>query len=221
MRTVIAFTGLKTSGKTTAFESVQGLYPEVTEITLAKKLKDVSSEVFEVPRDHFDDQAYKEVEFETPIYVESDHVYALIRAYGIEPDFDLHVRPHIGQVLESPRRVAQYVGTEILRNVDTDIHCIGATMDLPEEGLFVVTDMRFPSELEYFRDKFDCEFHPFYIQSHRAEANAGGDMHPSERQVLVTAESCTKLENNKTIRDFQDLVAESVQEVVNGSDIAV
>lgn len=224
MRTVIAFTGLKTSGKTTAFDMVKQIYPDAIEITLAKKLKDESARVFNIPRNHFDDQEFKEVPFETPVYVEAHHVYNLIQSYGFakeEIDFDTLVRPHIGQVLDSPRRVAQYVGTEILRNVDTDIHCKGATMGLSEEGLFVVTDMRFPSELEYFRDKFDCDFNPFYIQSYRAEAAAGGDMHPSERQVLVTAKSCTLLENNKTIREFQDKVAETVQEVVNGSDIAV
>lgn len=206
MRTIIALAGLKTSGKTTAFNIIGEIFEgKVIEIQLAKKLKDVCASVLNVERSLFDDPARKEVNLEDPVYLDGKAVTAMIEAYGITPDYDKHVRPHVGTVLESPRRIAQYVGTEILRNVSEDIHCIGATMNLPEDGTFVLTDMRFPNEFNFFNEKYGANFYPYYIQSNRAEFGAK-DMHPSEALVMVTAKNCKKIENNGTIQELKNVL---------------
>lgn len=207
MLKVIALTGVKTSGKTTAFNIIKDHIPEVIEIQLAKKLKDECAKVLNIERVLFDDPARKEVNLENPVYLDATNIAAIIRGYGIEPDFDKHVRPHIGTVLETPRRIAQYVGTEVLRTVSEDIHCIGATLDLPKEGIFVLTDMRFPNEFDFFANKFGGQFHPYFIQSNRAEFAGAQDMHPSEKLVLVTAKKCHKIENNASIADLSRAVA--------------
>lgn len=208
MKTIIGLTGLKTSGKTTAFNAIKDVYPEIVEIQLAKKLKDVCAEFLGVDRVLFDDPARKEVKLEEPVYLEGPYIEAMIKSYGFVPDYDKHVRPHVGTVLESPRRIAQYVGTEVLRNVDDQIHCKGAVMDLPEEGLFVLTDMRFPNEYDFFANHYECNFYPYYIQSYRAEAAGAGDMHPSERMVLETAKNCTAISNNASQLEFEYKVAD-------------
>lgn len=212
MRTIMALTGVKTSGKTTAFNFVKEAYPDVWEIQLARKLKDECSRVFGVERVLFDDPARKEVELETPVYLNRKNVEAVIESYGKVPDYDKHVRPHVGKVLESPRRLAQYIGTEVLRNVDTDIHCIGATMDLPTEGLFVVTDMRFVSEFDFFKNNFAAEFFPFYVQNNRAEETAT-DPHPSEREVRDVAKRCKAIHNNGSMAEFRVKILNEVNDL--------
>ncbi|PWU06084.1 MAG: hypothetical protein C5B47_08115 [Verrucomicrobia bacterium] len=210
MRTIIALTGLKTSGKSTAFGFIKEAYPEVVEIQLARKLKDESSRVFGIPRDAFDNPSLKEVPLEMPVFLDRARIEAMIRAFGFEPDYDKHVRPHVGVLLETPRRVAQFIGTEVLRNVDQDIHCRGAIMGIPDRGLFVITDMRFLSEFEFFSGT--SGFYPFYIQSDRAEMGAI-DMHPSEREVLKVAERCTRISNNGSLNDLKQRVLALVGEV--------
>lgn len=214
MKQILAFTGVKFSGKTTAFNVIRDEVPGVIEIQLAKKLKDECARSFKIERDLFDDPKLKEVALEMPIYLDADNVSEVIRAYGIEPNYDLHVRPHIGMVLESPRRVAQYIGTEVLRNVSEDIHCIGATMNLPESGVFVVTDMRFPNEFNFFKTNYSENFYPFYVQNKQAEMNAMKDAHPSERQVLETAKSCKPVPNNGTMTEFRALVLNEIRGVL-------
>ena len=213
MKTIIALTGVKTSGKSTAFNFVKEAYPEVREIQLAKRLKDACSDVLGIERDAFDNPAKKEVALETPVYLDQAKVESLIRYFGFEPDYDKHVRAHVGTVLETPRRAAQYVGTEILRAVDPDVHCKGSVLGLPEDGLFVVTDMRFLNEYDFFAKNYKFEFFPFYIQSDRAEFNAT-DMHPSERQVLEVAKLCKKLPNNGSMEDLKAMVLEEISSVM-------
>jgi hypothetical protein len=210
MKTIVALTGVKTSGKTTAFNFIKEAYPDVVEIQIARKLKDVCASVFGVDRALFDDPARKEVELETPVYLTRKNIEAAIEAYGKVSDYDRHVRPHVGKVLESPRRLAQYIGTEVLRNVDLDIHCIGAVMDLPEDGFFVVTDMRFLSEFDFFKNNFAAEFFPYYIQSNRAEETAT-DPHPSEREVREVAKKCKPVPNNGGMAEFRLRILDEVE----------
>lgn len=212
MKTIVALTGVKTSGKTTAFNFIKEAYPDVIEIQIARKLKDECARVFGVDRALFDDPARKEVELDTPIYLNKKNLEEVIAAYGKVSDYDLHVRPHVGIVLESPRRLAQYIGTEVLRNVDVDIHCIGATMNLPDDGFFVVTDMRFLSEFDYFKNNFTAEFFPYYVQSNRAEETAT-DPHPSEREVREVAKKCKPVPNNGSMSEFRLRVLDEVADL--------
>lgn len=217
MKVIIGLCGLKTSGKTTAFEAIKTAFPQAQEIQLAKRLKDACSECLGIPRNYFDDQAFKEEPLEDPIYLDKQNVEAIFAFFGhTSVDYDKYVRPHVGTVIETPRKAAQYVGTEVLRTIDPQIHCNGAVMDLPEDGLFVLTDMRFPNEYEYFND-YDCAFYPFYIQNNRAEASSG-DMHPSERLVLDTAKHCEHITNNDSIISFQQKVVQRVNKILGSTN---
>lgn len=205
MRTIIGLTGVKGSGKTTSFGILKTILPELQEITLANRLKQASAEVFGIPRLDFDDPKVKEKELETPVRFDTPSVEALIRHFGVEPDFEKHVRPHLGKVLHTPRQIAQYVGTEVLRNVDEQIHCKGSVLGLPESGLFVVTDMRFWNEYHFFALNPEVKFVPVYIANRTAEAKASGDTHVSEKYVLEIAKECYQVDNNG---DFQNLTEE-------------
>lgn len=198
---IIAFTGVKGSGKSTASEFLKDLHPGLKEITLAKRLKDASSIALGVDRDSFDNPAIKEKEFETPIQLDEKNVAKIFEVFKVTPDYDAHIRPHIGKMLFSPRRVAQYVGTEILRSYNPDIHCEGAVLDIEADGVYVVTDMRFMGEYEFFSKRFSDSFYPYYISNMLAERKV--DNHPSELQVFEVAKHCTKVTNNGTLEDFR------------------
>lgn len=206
MRLFLGITGVKESGKTTSFNFIKAAYPEVIEVTLAKKLKDVCAEVLGIPRNAFDDQALKEKELLRPVCLTQANLEALIQAFGYTPDYDRHVRPHIGVVLDTARLAAQYVGTEVLRAVDENVHCVGATRDLPEEGIFVVTDMRFPNEYNFFKSRYPETFYPVYISNYAAEARLGPSPHASERYVLSLANQCDRVDNNGTKEELRERI---------------
>lgn len=211
MRTIIGLTGVKGSGKTTCFNAIKKVYPEAREIMLAGRLKNACSEVFGIPRNHFDDPAVKEKELEKLVVLDEKNTAALIHFFGEQPDFDKHIRPHLNKVLHSPRQIAQYVGTEVLRRVDELIHCKGAVLDLPHEGVFVVTDIRFWNEYDFFDNNEEVRFFPFYISNYAAEAVASKDSHASEKYVLEIAKKCQKIDNNGSLPEFEGRVLDAVK----------
>lgn len=215
-RTIIGLTGAKGGGKTTSFGIIQAEFPTVQEITLANRLKNASAEVLGILRSHFDDPAVKEKEMATPVTLNEENVTKIIEFFDYKADFELHVRPHMNKVLHTPRQVAQYVGTEILRNVDEQIHCKGAVLGLPEDGIFVVTDMRFWNEFNFFNDNPDVDFYPLYISNNHAEAKAAGDNHPSERYVLEIAKRCQRIDNNGSLAALQEQLLTFMNGVVQG-----
>lgn len=201
MRTIIAFTGVKSAGKTTAFEYIKQANPNVIEVALADKLKNACAKVFNIPRVYFDSQDLKEKELDNPVNLTSAEVSSIITEFGFTPQFDTQVRNHIGTVLYTPRKIAQYVGTEILRNVSDNVHCEGSMVGVPEESLIIVTDMRFPNEFDFFQNMAGNNFFPFYISNTVAEARSAMDNHPSEAHVLTIAKKCTRIDNNGS-REF-------------------
>ncbi len=214
MRTFIGLTGVKGSGKTTSFEIIKKAFPAVIEVTLASRLKDTCSKVLGIPREALDDPAVKEKELENLINLDTGNVTELIESFGLKPNFDAHIRPHLGKVLHTPREAAQYVGTEVLRNVEEQVHCLGATLDLPETGIFVVTDMRFWNEYNFFAENDECEFFPFFVHNYGAEAQLGENPHASEKYVLEIGDKCQRIDNNGTIAELETKVLAAFEDVL-------
>lgn len=211
---VFGLIGAKGAGKTTVFNAFRNcdILP-VEEVTLAAKLKDVCSKVFNIPRLHFDSHSYKEKELESPIFLERRHLFEIFKNYALEAD-DRFIRPHVGMILTSPRRVAQYIGTEVLRAVDEDIHCKAAVTDLTG-SILVVTDMRFPSEFNYFYERYS-QFVPLYVKRVAAEINAAVDSHSSEAHLTTLKVKCLyTLDNNYGIKDLEERAIKLFKEVVH------
>ncbi len=212
MKKIIGLTGVKGSGKTTTFNFIKQLCPAAIEIMIANKLKDVCAKVFNIPRIAFDDPKLKEVELSELVELDTDNISECIKLFNYTPDFDSHIRPHIGKVLVHPRQVAQYIGTEVLRSVDPVIHCKQATVGMPEDGIFVVTDIRFPNEYDFFANDSTCEFHPFYVKNTGAECAM--DTHSSEAFILEIGKKCVTLNNDGTIQELASRVEKLVGAVL-------
>lgn len=195
MRKIIAFAGSKGAGKTTALNAVLSKFNNVHESMFAGKLKKICCEVFGFDFSRLDDLAYKEAELDDLVSLTASDIINVIEAFGVEYKYDDHVRPHISKVLNTVREVLQYIGTDVLHPIDQDIHIKSILGDLPDDGLIVITDLRFLQEFEYFRSNHDLEFYPFYIKNLAAEAAAAGDTHKSELDLAKFKHRCREINN--------------------------
>jgi len=217
MRHIVLFlTGCKGSGKTTVFNILKDLNPEIVEIQLAKKLKDTCAEIFKVDRDTFDNPDTKEVPFSEPIVLDIFSIERLVDEYKLTPNLK-QLTKHQGVKVFTPRHLLQYVGTDILRALCPDIHCAFAARDIfktPGNTMFVVTDGRFENEFDYFRKAFRFTFYPFYIKNDRAEEVASKDNHPSETNVRNIISKCAPIENNGSLSALLNNVMIAFEDVL-------
>lgn len=219
MRKIIAFSGPKTSGKTTAYEALSSQYKGVQEVALAGHLKTVASRVFRLDERLFHDQALKESDLADYVELTPKNIEDIFILFGLtekEYSYDNHIRPHIGKVLETPRKLLQYIGTEVLHPIDPLIHAKYLVRHkLPDDGIVVLTDLRFKNEFDFFIRNYNSEFVPFHINNSRAELASADDNHPSEKDRLKFKDVCIPLDNNSTLYAFKRLVKHKLEEVYN------
>jgi hypothetical protein len=213
MRTIIGLAGVKTSGKSTAASMIKEVVAEAKEAALADKLKNTCAEVFGVPREYFDRQDLKEVPFENgPKTLTNSSIGSILESFGIywsrreiDSTYDI-----IGMELPTPRKIAQIVGTEVLRAAgDEDIHC--KNVDL-SDGVTIISDLRFPNEFAYFSDNSEVEFIPLYIQRDEAEQHVTEDSHPSEKCVFEFSGKCQEINNNGNLEDTRKQIVNILNE---------
>lgn len=204
MRTVIGLVGVKTSGKSTVAGIIKDILKEnVIESALADKLKAVSSEVFGVPRFAFDSQLLKERQLISPRILGKNEIESVLLMFGIIPTDELMSKYSkiIDMELNSPRQIAQIVGTEILRNAgDEDVHCKNVNLS---DSITIISDIRFPNEFDYFKNLENTLFIPLYIQRDEAENKITPESHSSETSVFGFCEKCLKINNNRDLESLK------------------
>ena len=203
---IIGLAGVKTSGKSTVANVIKDMAPNAVESALADKLKNTCAEVFNLERNQFDAQELKEVPFLALKTLTRENIESVLTSFGVQmsdTEFDEKYSGIIGLELDTPRRIAQIVGTEILRATgNPDIHCDNVNTD---GDIVIISDLRFPNEFEYFKrlsqTSLDVEFVPLYIQRDTAEIVVDENSHPSEKSVFLFRDGCIKVDNNGTIED--------------------
>ena len=199
MKIIIGLTGVKTSGKSTVANIIKKNI-NAKEIALADKLKNVSAKIFNIPREYFDRQDLKEIEFQNgPKILTVDKIQQILKEFNIEMSQECIEKTYniLNMKLFTPRKIAQIAGTEILRAAgDEDIHCKNIALN---DGLNIISDIRFPNEFDYFYNKSDFEFIPLYIQRNEAEKHITKDSHPSEKCVFQFSNKCIKINNNNDL----------------------
>lgn len=204
---IIGLTGFAKSGKSTAAEILRSLGGQ--EVAFAKHLKDVCAVVFNVPRSHFDDQNFKEVPFAEPVEIEPIDIEQILRYFEVSDRFvPASILEHQGVKMKSPRHVAQYIGTEVLRSIDSDIH-INMAFKLAAKSsakFLICSDMRFDNELKAVNNQSGLTIG---ISRQKAVPANLTNLHPSEAEIpnlisrsdLVVNNEGTIEELQKTIRD--------------------
>jgi hypothetical protein len=223
---IIGLTGFAKSGKSTAAQILLEMGGQ--EIAFAKHLKDVCSAVFSVERSHFDKQEYKETPFVTkqmwqpaggelrhlhePIYLSASHIEKILEYFELPSRFvpDAIIK-HKGLKLTTPRHVAQFVGTELLREIDRDIH-INMTLKLNSGSsakFLICSDIRFQNELESIRNS-----HGLILGISRKAAVPGDliNLHPSEKEIpQLIAQADLAISNESTISELSKLIQTSAK----------
>lgn len=202
---IIGLTGFAKSGKSTAAEILKSLGGQ--EVAFAAHLKDVCSVVFNIPRDNFDNQAVKEVPFSFQMAIMASDVDKILKYFEVPERFiPAAMLAHAGTVLKSPRHVAQYVGTEILRNIDENIHInMALKLSAASTARFLVcSDVRFDNELKAVQTRDGLLLG---ISRKAATPADVASLHPSEREIpdLISRANVT-LHNETTIEEFQNSV---------------
>lgn len=212
MITLIAFCGAKESGKSTSAELFKTLVSRATsEVAFAGHLKNTCSKVFGIEMKHFIDPKLKEVELDAYIRLTKELIEQVFSEFEVsEYDYDKHVRPHMGQVFDTPRKLLQYVGTELLHPIDKLIHVNFAMKKVDPNVLTLVTDLRFPQEFDAVYGR--PEFLPVYVDNKRAENVAATDSHASERGWQQFKDRCFHLDNNGSLADLTEKLKKIIEE---------
>jgi hypothetical protein len=154
---LIAFSGKKFAGKDTAAEILIKKHG-FKRIGLADKLKDICSEVFNIPREDMDAPSKKESAFEREVSFNVgnlEYLKILISRDGFDFSDEIFTevcKKFAGKKLTSIRDMLQTVGTDICRNfVKDDIWLSYVKKELELHPNIVVTDARFKNERDYFK----------------------------------------------------------------------
>ena len=217
---VLGVSGHKGSGKDTFYSIIKKSYPQVQRKAIADQLKMACSEVFNVKIKHFNSPKLKEEELENFIYLTEDKIIALLNKFNLEYNYDLHVRPHISEVIKTPRKLAQYVGTEILRSFDLDLH-IKLLCDTLKEEFILITDVRFLNEFDYLKKEFGDGFFGIYIDNYTAALKAEADPHLSEKEVKLIGKRCIRIENNGSLKSFEEASLQAVRNILSSHRIVL
>ncbi len=212
---LIAFCGAKESGKSTSAELFKTqisnqLNLPVKEVAFAGHLKTTCSKVFNIEMKYFLDTKLKESELETYVRLTKEYIEQIFEEFDIkEFDYDKHVRPHMGQVFDTPRKLLQYVGTELLHPIDKLIHVNITLAKADPNVVTLVTDLRFPQEFDALYGKDG--FLPVYVSNLKAELAAQADSHPSERGWQKFKDRCYSLDNNGMLIDLANNINKLIE----------
>ena len=218
MKTIIGLAGVKTSGKSTVANMIKEFVPNAEESALADKLKNVCAKTFNLERVQFDAQELKEVPFEKPKILNMEDIGYILGCFGIFLSEELKnkYKNVIGIKLESPRRIAQVIGTEVLRATgNEDVHCENVKI---HDGVTIISDLRFPNEFNYFNRKKDFKFIPLYVQRDEAEKHVTEESHPSEKCVFEFSNKCIKIDNNGSLNNTQIQVRNILEKELYGNN---
>jgi hypothetical protein len=209
---LIAFCGAKESGKSTSAELLKQIYAgQVKEVAFAGHLKETCSKVFNIDMKYFLDPKLKEVELDTYIHLTREYIEQIFKEFEITNyDYETHIRRHVGQVFDTPRKTLQYVGTELLHPLDKLIHINITLKKVDPDVLTLVTDLRFPQEFDALVGRED--FLPVYVSNAQAENRASVDSHASERGWQTFRDRCKLLDNNGSLADLTNNLKTLVQE---------
>lgn len=137
---IISISGRKLSGKTTlANEAIKRGF---VKISFADKLKRITSELIECHVEDLSDPIKKEEKFKKPLYW-LDLKDKLEKILTLSLPIDIK-----NELLESKRDVLQFVGTEVLRRVNSEYHVNSLREQIEPDKNYVTDDCRFLNEFQ-------------------------------------------------------------------------
>ena len=153
---IMGLCGTKGSGKDTVAEMMFKI-SGFKKISFADPLKEACSTALGIPIYHFHEPDLKDKDLETPVVINIDTIQALVfevsKYYKGLINIGILVDKADGVVLNSPRQILQYVGTDLFRElIDNEIwlKCFEERIK-SMDGHIVCTDARFPNERQLLK----------------------------------------------------------------------
>lgn len=205
---VIAFCGNKRSGKSTATTFLKALLADrkVVELAFADKLKEICATISNLDINNFHDQKLKEKQLRVPITITEDIIKQVFAFFKIDKEikYDIHIRPFVNKTLQTPRDIMVFIGTDILHNIDADVHIKGVLAQITDpDTVYVISDLRFKKEFEALNDAYGDNFKSFYIKNTSAEEEAKVFGTRSELELHSFKFLCNRvIINNTTLADL-------------------
>ena len=140
---IISFSGRKGCGKTLLANHLISCGFE--KISIASPLKNIASQLYNLPLDDFYDPIKKEKEFLKPLKWNKSKCNELSILVGIELEYEN------GQEFKNIREMLQYIGTDVIRKHDPDFHIRETCKSIKKDGNYVLDDVRFPNELKVMK----------------------------------------------------------------------
>lgn len=217
---IVSFTGPKGSGKDTSADILKEEKIAAGSLSFAGPLKKICAEVFKLHHNYMNDPSLKEKELEEPIVLQSKHFRKINLAMTEHLDQDEYFyNPYKasiagleGRVITTPRQLLQVIGTDYIRNRIDPNWLLQAAFSkstlakMDQEGLYCITDARFPTEYQFLADRFGEDFKGFYVERPEAEQRLQEGAHASELQVLEVKKLIPEenvLQNNKSLEDLK------------------
>lgn len=154
---IIAISGKARSGKDTVANVLIKNFG-FKRIAFADKLKDICSDVFDLPVSMFHRDEFKDRAFEEPIIIDVGHVKNLVTRLeeytSINNEaYEALLSHGCGKMLLSPREILQFVGTDLCRNCVKDSIWLDIFNSILKniDGHVICTDARFQNERELIK----------------------------------------------------------------------
>lgn len=180
---IISLSGKKGSGKDTVALMFKELLPkygtkEIQIVGFADKLKKVCADALEINSRYFND--LKELKWPRAVKLQKRQGRKIMDGYNIlDHRVELILFEHLPAFLGSGREMLQFVGTDLLRSVDDQIHLKNLPVAKTHIAT-VVTDARFPNEIEYLEMK-SVETNQKYLSIYIDRPGLPEDGHASEQ----------------------------------------
>ena len=204
---ILAIAGKKGSGKDTLADILVDKH-DFKKVSLADELKTLCSRVFEYPNKENYDPSLKEKKWPAPIIISPVHIgritnYLQLREFIVTDDMVLEMfNTGENRVMETPRQLLQFVGTDLIRDiVDKEVWIKLTKRALEDyEGNVVIPDARFKNERAAFKEvggKLLLVIRP------SVEIEYSADNHVSENQLGSESDYDIIFYNDSTIHRFQ------------------
>ena len=196
---IIAFVGKARSGKDTAANYLRekGIIEEKEQ--LARWLKDTAAELFNLPLALLEGlQGDREAPLAEPKIFTAEH-FMKIRA-AVHPTYEiLKGVPLVGKTLRTPREILQFIGADVVRQLDPDFHVKGLAKRVDPRKVTAVTDVRFSNEIDGLKKR---GAYLTYVSRPAVKLVGSAGGHISERADSLAHLCDYRLVNDGTLEEF-------------------
>lgn len=225
---IVGLAGPKGSGKDTAYEILKKKSRIYAKLSFAGPLKQISSDIFNLPMGYFEKRELKERQLKEPITLTKKLIKAVLQElpnwlpqtegdvlkYSISSVSIVGIE---GRIVNTPRELLQIIGTDLIRDrVYSNWH-IEATLGeyalskLDDSKNYAVTDVRFLNELEAILNLPNGEV--YYIERPEAEDVLGNSKHASElesKKIKEKLDTRFIVKNDGSLADLEKLVSDTI-----------